>query len=114
LERAGLLRSGCGSIDRDDVGIDVTYRAVAGLNPGEDKAIDEDGEALAARNGRQNIGSFPGLSEDLSGFWMVGAINVADVVGPSSRSSKETPAQQKKQSVKEHCPLLGPGHAEPY
>jgi hypothetical protein len=89
LERAGLLRSGCGAIDRDDVGIDVTYRAVCGLNPGEDKTIDEDGEAFPTRYGGQYIGGLPGLSEDLSGFWMVGAIYVADVVGPRCRSGKE-------------------------
>jgi hypothetical protein len=42
--------NGCGaSVDCDQAGIDVADLTVFGLNTGEVKAIDQDGEAFAAR-----------------------------------------------------------------
>jgi hypothetical protein len=70
-------------IDGNQVGIDETDLAVASLNAGKDKAIDQDREALAARDGRHDLGSLPRLGENLCFFGMRSAIDVADVVGQS-------------------------------
>jgi hypothetical protein len=77
------------------------------LNPGEDKAIDQDREALGARQRCDYVGSFPGFSEDLAIFWMAGAIYESHVVSPSGRGRKKTPPQKNKESIAEHRPLLG-------
>jgi hypothetical protein len=75
-------------IDGDQVGIDETDFAVASLNAGKDESIDQDGEALAARDGGYDLGSLPGLRKNLRFFGMRSAIDVADVVGHSGRSRK--------------------------
>jgi hypothetical protein len=70
-------------VDGDQVGIDEADLAIASLNAGKDKAIDQNREALAARDGGHDLGSLPGLREDLCVFGMRDAIDVADVVGQS-------------------------------
>jgi hypothetical protein len=70
-------------VDGDQVGIDEADLAIASLNAGKNKAIDQDRETLAARDGGHDFGSLPGLREDLCVFGMRDAIDVADVVGQS-------------------------------
>jgi hypothetical protein len=70
-------------VDGDQVGIDEADLAIASLNAGKDKAIDQNREALAARDGGHDLRSLPSLGEDLRLFGMRSAIDVADVVGQS-------------------------------
>jgi len=77
------LRGGGATIDGDQAGIDVADLAVFGLNAGEVEAIDQDGKALAARQGCDDLGCTPGFSEDLSGICMIIAVYVAHFVSPS-------------------------------
>jgi hypothetical protein len=82
LDGAGALDGGCETIERDDIGIDVAYRSVAGLNLGENKAVDQNGEAFAAGHGGHYVGRLPGFAEDLGAFGMGGTVNEADIVSP--------------------------------
>jgi hypothetical protein len=70
-------------VNGNQVGIDETDLAIASLNAGKDKSIDQDREALAAGDGGHNLGSLSSLGEDLRLFGMGSAIDVADVVGQS-------------------------------
>jgi hypothetical protein len=84
------LRDCCGSINRDHVGIDVTHFTVDGLNPGENKAIDQNREARSAGHGCDYVGSSPWFSKNLGIFRMVGAIDVPHVISESGRGRKKT------------------------
>jgi hypothetical protein len=77
-------------IDGDHIRIDEADPSVSHLNLRKDKPVDQDGEALAAGHGGHNVRSLPGLGENLDSFGMVGAVHIADVVGPSSRGCKKT------------------------
>jgi hypothetical protein len=67
----------------DQVGINVADFPIFSLNPGEDESVEQDREALAARQSRHGLGRSPGLCKDLCVFRMIRAINVRYPVSPS-------------------------------
>src|SRR5205807_7983228 len=89
--------------------IHESYLAIAGLNSREDKTVNQNSEALAARQRGHNVRRPPGLGENLCAIGILGAINEADIVRESGRGRKKTYPQENKESIAKHCTLLGPG-----
>lgn len=67
----------------DQARVDVADFAVLGLDARENKAVEQDGEALAARNGGDRVRSLARLSENLRALRVSGAVDEAEVVRPS-------------------------------
>ena len=67
-------------IGGDQVRVDVADLAVLGLHAREDKAVDQNGEALAAANGAEGVRSLPRLAENLRALRMARAIDGPQVV----------------------------------
>jgi hypothetical protein len=80
-------------IQRDEVGINVTYLAVLGLNTGEIETVDQNGEPLAAGQIGNDIGSLARLAENLGAFRVAGTVDVPHVVSPCGGSRQKTYAQ---------------------
>jgi hypothetical protein len=70
-------------INCDQVRENETDFAVLGLNAREDKAVDQDSEALPTGNGTHNVLRLAGLSEDFGVVGVAGAVDVTQVVSPS-------------------------------
>ena len=67
-------------IGRDQVRVNVADLAVSGLHAREDKAVDQDGEALTARHGAEGVRSLARLAENLRAFRVARAVDVPQVV----------------------------------
>jgi len=76
-----LLHGSAGTIHGNHAEIDESYLAIAGLNSREDKTVNQDGKALAARQRSHNVRRPPGLGENLCAICVLGAINEADIIG---------------------------------
>jgi hypothetical protein len=83
-------------IHSDHAGVEVADFAVLGLDARKDKAVEQDGEALAAGNGSDRVRSLPRLGENLRALGMSGAVNEAEVVRPSGRSQKKRACEQNQ------------------
>jgi hypothetical protein len=70
-------------INCDQVRENETDFAVLGLNAREDKAVDQDGEALSTGDGTDNVLRLAGLSEDFGVVGVAGAVDETQVVSPS-------------------------------
>jgi hypothetical protein len=80
----------------DHVGKNVADLAVLGLNARENKPVEQNREAFAARQRGHDFVSLPSLREDLGLLRMFAAIDEADLVGQSGRSrQKASPKQQE-------------------
>jgi hypothetical protein len=80
----------------DHAGVEVADFAVLSLDARKDKAVEQDGEALAARNGSDRVRSLPRLGEDLRALGMRGAVDEAEVVRPSGRSQEKRACEQNQ------------------
>ena len=106
---SALGNSGSAMIHTNQIRVNIADLAVLGLDAGEDKAVDQDGEALSARYGAEGVWSLPRLTEDLRALRMARAVDVPQVVCPSGGGQEKTACQQNRQPYASHYPLLGPG-----
>jgi hypothetical protein len=97
----------------DHVGKNVADLAILGLNAGKDKPVQQNREALAARQDGHDFVSLPSLREDLGLLRMFAAINEADLVRHGGRSRQKASRKQQKVSFSHHRPSSARGHAEP-
>jgi hypothetical protein len=100
-------------IHGDHARVEVADFAVFGLDARKNKSVEQDGEALAARNGGDRVRSLARLGENLRALGVSRAVNVTQVVRPSGRGQKTRACEQDEKTCARHRPLLGPGHAEP-
>jgi hypothetical protein len=70
-------------ICRDHVGKNVADLAIPGLNPGKDKAVKQNREALPARHGGHDFVSLPSFRENLRLLRMFAAIDEPHFVSQS-------------------------------
>jgi hypothetical protein len=70
-------------VDGDQIRKDETDFAVSGFHAREDKTVDQDGEALSASDGTDNVLRLAGLSENFGVVRMAGTVDEAHVVSPS-------------------------------
>jgi hypothetical protein len=100
-------------IHGDHARVEVADLAVFGLDARKNKAVEQDGEALAARNGGDRVRSLARFGENLRTLRVSRAVNEPQVVGPSGRGQKKRACEQDEKTCARHRPLHGPGHAEP-
>jgi hypothetical protein len=80
----------------DQARIDVADFAVFRLDARKNKTVEQDGEALAARNGGDRVRSLPRLAENLRALGMRSAVNVSQVVRPSGRRQEKRACEQNE------------------
>jgi hypothetical protein len=80
--RGSRLRLGSGGDRRDEVRQEVADLAVFGFDLGIEFAAGEDREAFAARENGHDARGHPGFVENLGGVGMIGAVNIAQIIGP--------------------------------
>jgi hypothetical protein len=71
------------AIQGDHGRVNVADFAVLGLDARKNETVEQDGEALAARNGGDRIWSLPRLGENLGALGMGCAVDEAEVIRPS-------------------------------
>lgn len=81
-------------IRSDQAGVDVADFAVLRLDARKNKAVEQNGEALAACYGGGGVRSLPRLGENLRVFGMGYAVDVAQVVRPSGRGQEKRACEQ--------------------
>jgi len=96
-------------IHRNQIRVNVADFTVLGLHTREHKAVNQDGEALSARDGAERVRRLPGLAENLRALRVAGAVNVREVVRQSSGSREKRDCQQDEQTYARHRPLHRPG-----
>jgi hypothetical protein len=79
------------------------------LNPGKNEPIEQNREALSARQVSDNLVRLPGLCEDWCLLGMLAAIYVPHAVSPGGGSRKQQSTRHNKQSISQHRPLPGSG-----
>ena len=105
----GLRGAGLPVIHGDHARVDVADFAVFRLDARKNKAVEKDGEALAACNGSDSVRRLPRLGENLRALGMRRAVDVPQFVGPSGRNHEKRDCEQNEKTCASHRPLLGPG-----
>src|SRR5207237_7838907 len=96
-------------IRSDQARVDVADFAVFGLDARENKSVEQDGEALAARNGSDRIRGLPRLAEDLRVLGMSRAVDVPQFVRPSGGRQEKRACEQDEKTCARHSPPPRPG-----
>ena len=96
-------------IRSDQARVDVADFAVFGLDARENKSVEQDGEALAARNGSDRIRGLPRLAEDLRVLGMSRAVDVPQFVRPSGGHQQKRACEQDEKTCARHSPPPRPG-----
>jgi hypothetical protein len=78
----------------DQARIDVADFAVLGLDARKNKTVEQDGEALAARNGGDRVRSLARLAKNLGVLGMRRAVDEAQLVRPSGRGQEKRACEQ--------------------
>src|SRR5207248_1345597 len=110
---SALGNSGSAMIHTNQIRVNIADLAVLGLDAGEDKAVDQDGEALSARYGAEGVWSLRALLKTcaLSGWLAQSTYPKSSAQAVEAR--RKQPASRIDNRMRAIIPSSARGHAEP-